>query len=952
MRIFALAAAAFVSVLSASCGPPAQEIASPKPVASQTSAPLVSPEDQPLPIDKRITKGTLPSGLTYYILPHKKPEKRAQLWLAVNAGSVLEDDDQRGLAHFVEHMAFNGTKRFPKQAIVDMLEKSGVAFGADLNAYTNFDETVYTLQVPTDKPELVNQAISVLRDWSDGVTFDPTEVDKERGVVLEEWRLGRGAQMRMFDKQAPILFHGSKYADRITIGKPEIIKNAPPATLVRFYKDWYRPELMSVIAVGDFDAAEIESRIKSEFASLKPSAPNARPRALVPVPPHAEELVSIQTDPEATRAAVSIVTKIPRRLLRTERDYRRSLGERLFHSMLNARLDEIRRKPDAPFTFAASFSGKFVRSEDAFTQIAMVKESESQQGFASLLEEDLRVVRHGFTTTELERAKADVLRSVEQSTRERDTTDSKSFAREIVRNYLDEEAMPGLEAELELTKKLLPTFALEEVDKIGEALAKGSRVVTLTGPAAMNAPSESQIVAITKTTEAKTLDAYIDTPSNVALMTTLPAPGAVTATKTIPEIGVTEWTLKNGARVVLKPTTFKNDEVRMVAFANGGSSLAPDADFESARFASTIAAQGGVGAFDAVALRKALAGKVVSVNPSIGELEEEVAAYASPSDLETMFQLVYLTFTQPRRDVPAFEAWRNLETESVRNRSLSPTDYFADQLATFSTQNHLRRRPTTVESLAKIDYDKAFAFYKQRFADASGFTFVFVGNLDLDRTKKLVEQYVGSLPAAGHKENFRDPNVTRPRGVAKKSIAKGSEPKSSVTLTFHGDERWSRDADNDMRMLGEVLRIRLREILREDMGGVYGVSATGAITRRPKQQFTFNVSFGCAPENVDKLEKATFDEIAAIQKNGIGAEYIQKVKELRKRAHETALKENTWWIHELERAYTFGDDPKLVVDFDPWVEKVTSDRVKAAAKKYLSNAQYILGELRPLAQSP
>ncbi len=930
--------------LFVACGPSATQVTPQKPDLSVK--PPQGPKDEILGLDSRVRTGTLPSGLTYYVLQHKKPEKRAQIWLAVNAGSVLEDDDQRGLAHFVEHMSFNGTKRFPKQAIVDMLEKSGVAFGADLNAYTNFDETVYTLQVPTDKSELVDKAISVIRDWSDADTFDPTEVEKERGVVLEEWRLGRGAGMRIFDKQAPVLFHGSKYADRITIGKPEIIKGAPPATLKRFYDDWYRPDLMAVIAVGDFSPDEIEAKIKAEFGNQKARA-NERPKPVAAMPAHEQELVTVETDPEMTMSSISITTKMPRRTLTTVADYRRVVAERLFNTMLSARFDELRRKPGTPFLFAASRSGYFVRSADAFTQGASVKEGDVRAAFAALLEEELRVERHGFTASEFERAKTDIVRQYEQSVKERDATDGKQFAREIVRLFLQNEAMPGPEAELALVQKLLPTYTLEELNGIGKALEKGSRVVAISGPAAMAKPTEAQILATTKEVEARKIDAWDDAPPNVPLMQEKPTPGQVVATKTLPEIGVTEWTLKNGVRVVVKPTDFKNDEVRMVGFAPGGTSLAPDADYDTARFADTIVGQGGIGPFDATQLRKALTGKIVTVGARIGELDEGISGGASPSDLESMFQLTYLSFTAPRRDQAAFDSWRAREIEMVKNRKLSPEGTFGDEMLVFTTQNHRRRQPITPETLQKVDLDKAFAFYKDRFADAAGFTFVLVGNLDLDKTKTLVETYLGSLPSKAKKEAWKDPNVRRPNGVAKKMVVKGREPKSSVALTFHGPETWSRDADNDMRMLGEVLRIRLREILREDMGGVYGVSAGGGVSRRPRQEYTFAVSFGCAPENIDKLEKAVWDEIATIQQKGIGQDYIDKVKELRKRAHETNLKENGWWLRELERSYTFGDDPKQVTEVDPFNAKVTSDRVKAAANKYLKKTQYMLGELRP-----
>ena len=942
-----LALLLFLSSIAAACGPAAAPAVTPAPNPSASTTPVAAAApDPPLPLDARVRTGKLANGLTYYVMQHKKPEHRAQIWLAVNAGSVLEDDDQRGLAHFVEHMAFNGTTHFPKQALVDMLEKSGVAFGADLNAYTSFDETVYTLTVPTDQGDLLNRAIGVLRDWSDSVTFDPAEVEKERGVVLEEWRLGRGAGMRLFDKEAPVLFHGSKYADRITIGKPEIIRGAPRDALVRFYKDWYRPDLMAVIAVGDFSADDVEAKIKDQFASLKPSAtPRARPA--VPVPPHAEQLVSIETDPEATTTAVSVISEMPHRPTASAGDYRRILSEQLYNAMLNARLDEIRRKPDAPFLYAGSRSGSFVRTADAFTQVATVKEGAVREGLGAVEQEMLRVERHGFVASELDRAKRDVLREFEQSVKQHDTEDGRAFAREIVRNFLQQEAMPGPEAELALAQQLLPTITLDELNQLGKSLDTGSRVVTVTGPATMTKPTEADLVATIKDVAARDIAPYDDAAPSAPLMAASPAPGRVVSTRTIPELGVTEWTLNNGVRVVVKPTDFKNDEVRMTAFAPGGTSLASDADYDSAKFASTVVAQGGIGPFDETALRKALAGKVVSVSAYIGELEEGVYGSGSPSDLESMFQLIHLSFTAPRKDANAFEAWRAREVETAKNRRLSPETSFYEDLSLFSTQNHRRRQPTTPESLAKVDLDKAVAFYKERFADASGFTFVFVGNLDLDRTKTLAETYLGSLPSTNRKETWKDVNVTRPRGVAKKAIAKGSEPKSRVVLTFHGKEKWSRDTENDMRMLGEVLRIRLREVLREDMGGVYGVSASGSVTRRPKQEYSFGVSFSCAPENIDKLEKAVFDEIKAIQANGIGDDYLQKVKELRRRAHETNLRDNGYWLRELGGAYTYGDDPKLMLDFDAMVDKVTSDEVKRAAKKYLASTQYILGELRP-----
>jgi len=937
----------FLGALGA-CGPAAAP--PPKPV-TQTFTPPPKPandgiSDAPMALDARVKKGKLENGLTYYVLPHKKPEHRAQIWLAVNTGSVLEDDDQRGLAHFVEHMGFNGTKRFPKQTLVDFLEKSGVAFGADLNASTSFDETLYTLTVPTDKPELLGKAISVLRDWSGDVTFESAEVEKERGVVMEEWRLGRGAGTRLFDKQAPVLFKGSKYAERLPIGKPEIIKGASRDTLYRFYKDWYRPDLMAVIAVGDFGTADVEAKIKEEFASL-PAATKPRPRPAVPMPAHADELFTIESDPEAPSSAVSIVTKIPHRPMISQRDERRAIAEQLYNQMLNARFDEIRRRPNAPFLGAGSRSGGMVRTTDSFTQTALAKEGMSQEAYAALLEELLRVERHGFTAGELERAKSDVLRAFDHEVKERDQEDGRQFAREITRNFLQDEAMPGPEAELAHAKALLPTIKVEELNLLGKALGNGSRVVGVTLPASSPKPTEAALRGITKTVAAREIAAWNDGGPTVPLMAQMPTPGPVVATKALTEIGATEWTLKNGVRVVVKPTTFKTDEVRVAGIAPGGTSLASDADFDSVKFADSLAAQGGVGTFDASSLRKALAGKVAFAGAQIDELEESIFGSGSPSDLDTLFQLVHLRITAPRRDDTAIAAWKEQEVEKAKTRRSSPESAFNEDLEVFSTQNHKRRQPTTPEMIQKIDVDKAFAFYKQRFADASGFTFVIVGNIDLERAKTLSETYLGSLPSSNKKQAWKDPNVQKPKGIAKKAVAQGSEPKARVSLSFHGSETWSKATENDMRMLSEVLQMRLREVLREDLGGVYGVGAHGSVARRPKKEYAFTVGFGCAPENVEKLEKATFDEIKAVQIGGIGADYIEKIKALRKRDHEVSMKDNGYWFGELVRAYRYGDDPKQIgADFDAQVEKVSSDRVKAAAKKYLGT-EYILGELRP-----
>lgn len=940
-----------VVAVGVGCGPaphttvPSQPAGSAEPVKG-----AVDPLDSPLPLDSAITFKRMDSGLVYYVLPHKKPEKRAQIWLVVDAGSVLEDDDQQGLAHFLEHMGFNGTRRFPKQQLVDFLEKSGVRFGPDLNAYTSFDETVYTLQVPSDDAEVLSQAISVLRDWADGMTLDPEEVEKERGVVLEEWRLGRGARRRLFDKQAEVLYQGSKYARRLPIGKPEVIQQASRDLLLRFYRDWYRPDLMAVVAVGDFDAKAVAGRIEQEFGTLAPS-PKPRPRPRVTLPPHSTTLVSIETDPELTSTSVAVVSKLPRRPQASARDYRRVLGEQLFSAMLNARFDEVRRRPGAPFLAAGSSTSRLLRTADGFRQAATVTEDGVERGFAALLEEVLRVERHGFTETELERARATLLRQFQQAVKERDKTDSRAYAAEIVRNFLEGEAMPGREAELALVEKFLPTFTLSELNALSKTLGTPSRVITVAGPTTMPKPSAAGLLQLEKQVASQDIRPFVDDAPTAPLMAAAPEPGRVAESKAIAELGVTEWKLGNGVRVIVKPTTFENDRVRVSAFSPGGHSLVRDADFSSARYAAEVVGQGGIGQLDSVALRKALAGKLVSASSFISELEEGMNGEAAPSDLEALLQLVHLGFVAPRRDPDAFAAWQARLLEGVRNRRLSPETAFFEDLRALSTRDHLRRRPVTPEVVREIDLDKALGIYRDRFADAGDFTFVFVGAIELERLERLVVTYLGSLPTKKRRESWRDVKVSFPPGVQTKTVRQGNEPKARLSLTFHGQERWTRDTDNDMTMLGEVLRYRLRQVLREDLGGVYGVQVGGAISRRPRPLYRFEIAFGCAPDSVEKLKQVVFDEIRKLKQDGVEQDLVDKAKAARRQAHQVELERNTFWLRELERAYRYGDDPRLIPDISPLVEKVSVARAQAAAKRYLNEKSYVLGILLPATQN-
>jgi zinc protease len=579
----------------------------------------------------------------------------------------------------------------------------------------------------------------------------------------------------------------------------------------------------------------------------------------------------------------------------------------------------------------------------------MAKEGQVEPALTALFEEVLRVERHGFTAGELARAKKSVLRDYQRSVIEHDKRDGREFAAEILRNFLEGEMMPGIEAELKLVQGFLPAIELDELNRLAKEWGGAdNRVILVSGPDKMAKPSPEQVLAWVDGVATREITAYRDQVSDKPLMATAPAPGSITEERTIAEIGVHEWTLSNGARVVLKPTDFQNDEIRLAAFSAGGHSLVADGDYDSARFAANIVGNSGLGDFDATALRKALAGKVAHVSAHIGELQEGMYGSASPQDLETFMQLMHLRFTAPRKDSKAFAAWRARQLEWVRNRRLEPEGAFFDDMSAVLSQDHLRRRPTTVATLDRVSLDKAFAIYRDRFADAGDFTFVFVGNIDKAKFRPLVKRYLASLPSTGRAESWKDVGARPPKGVVTKTVRAGAEPKSFVYLTFHGAEKWSPDAANDMKMLGEVLSIRLREVLREDMSGTYGSWEGGSISRQPVERRSFSVFFGCSPDNVDKLTKAVFAEAKAISKSGIGAKYIEKVKNARLRSREVELKENRFWTHKLQEAYWFGDDPREILSaFQPMVDKISSERVRNAARKYLGAKQYVLGVLRP-----
>jgi zinc protease len=923
------------------------------PKAASAAPPAAAPAPTtPLPVDPKVRIGTLPNGIRYYIRQNPKPEKRAELRLVVNAGSILETDQQLGLAHFIEHMAFNGTTHFKKNDLVKYLESIGVRFGADLNAYTSFDETVYILPIPTDTTRIVDQAFTILEDWAHGQILDSTEVANERGVVREEWRLGKGAGDRMLHEWLPIALQGSLYADRLPIGNEQSIMSATPARLRSFYSKWYRPDLQAVIAVGDFDPAAIEAEIKKHFAGI-PKPVNPAPRTLAPVPGNKAPLIAVATDKEATSSNIELSFKMPTEQTKTVGDYRRQLMEQLYLSMFNNRLEEISQKPNAPFLGAGGSKGNFIgRSTDAFTLGAAVKDGAIPQGLEALLIEAKRVDEHGFLQSELDRAKENMLRGYERAYAERDKTPSSSFVQEYIDNYLTHDAIPGIEYEYKLAQELVPTITLADVNKLASNwITDDNRVIVAESPIkdSVKVPTPAELLAVFDRAAKTPVTAYTETLSSEALIAHAPTAGTITSSREIPDVGVTEWKLSNGARVLVKPTDYKADEVLFGAYSPGGTSLASNPDYMSASLASQVIARSGIGDFNAIDLQKKLTGKVASVQPAIGETTEGLGGRASPKDLETLFQLIYLDFTAPRVDTSAWHAFSNQVAPFLANRGADPDQVFSDTVQWTMTQHDFRARPLTPAVFAEVDPQKSLAFYKDRFADASDFTFVFVGNVDTTALKPLVEKYVASLPAIHRTETYKDVGGGPPAGVVEKLVRKGVEAKANTLIDFTGACQYNPQTRFALGALVELFQIKLNETLREQLGGTYSPSVGGSCSRE-HQRYDISVQFNSAPDNVEKLSKSVFALIDTLQTTGPVQGDVDKVREEILRSREVQLKQNAYWLGTIMTREQAGEDlAGALASYDAMVKGLTAAQIQQAAKQYFDIKHYARFVLLPEA---
>ncbi len=906
-----------------------------------------------LPVDTAVLRGQLPNGVHYLIRRNAQPLKRAELRLVVNAGSILEDDAQRGVAHFVEHMAFNGTKRFPKADIVNFLERSGGRFGADLNAYTSFDETVYQLQIPTDTARLVNTALDILEDWAHDITFDPAELKKERGVVIEEWRTGLSAETRVQNKQFPVMLHGSRYATRLPIGTKENLETFPAALAQKFYRDWYRPELMTVVAVGDFDVKEMEASIRERFSRI-PASVKPKPRTYANVPNHAETLVSIETDKEYPNASVALLWLKDRDSTRTVADMRRQFIASLYDGMVNARFSELSQRPDAPFAYAGSGRGSFVRTKDVYQLYAGVKESGFESAAEALLAEAERIARFGFTQTELDRLRTNYLRSLEQAYAERAKTNSSVFAGRYANAALTGAPIIGIANQQALAKQLLPTITLGDVNALARSsFTPNNRVVLVAAPEKpdVKVPSSKAMRAVFDKAKGSSLTAFVDSTSDSPLVPVPPTPGRVISERTIDGTGILEWKLSNGARVLLKPTDFKEDEVLFSAYSPGGASLVPDRDVINADLSSVVVGVSGVGAFNQITLSKKLTGKRAGVRASIDESTQAVQGSASSKDLETMFQLVWLRMTQPRVDSSAFLAFKNQMRSVLANQRNTPEAVFDDTITVTMAQHHPRVKIMAPELLDSVDLRRSLEIYRDRFADGSAFTFLLVGSFTPDSVRPLVERYLASLPALHRTEKARDVGIRPPTGVVEKTVRMGVEAKAQTQLVFTGECTYSYANRVVLGALRDLLNIRLRETLREDKGGTYGVSVGGSCHNIPTERYEMTLSFGSAPERVDELVKEVFAVIDSVKAGIVSDSNLTKVKEIPLRSHETALRQNGAWISSMVDADEDGRDQRDFLRLPELVNGVTREQLRDAARFYLRRDNYARFTLLPAVKT-
>jgi zinc protease len=913
---------------------------------------ILQAQNTPIPNDSTILVGKLPNGLTYYIQKNGKPEKRVELRLVVNAGSIQEDDNQLGLAHFCEHMCFNGTSHFPKNDLIHYLQSVGVNFGPEINGYTSFDETVYMLTLPSDSAKILRNGFQIMADWANSVLFDTTEITKERGVVTEEWRIGRGAGQRMMEKYIPVILKDSKYAKRMPIGTKESIEGSSFEAIKKYYTDWYRPDLMAFVVVGDIDPIQVEQLIKDDFSTI-PAAIIKREKEKNEIKDNQEPLISIVSDKENTYTSFLVAFKTPKIEVKTLDDFREKLTRDLFIGMLNNRLYEITKKANAPFTSANVGFGSFIgRSCMAFFASAGVKEDSVITGLNAVMTEIERVKRFGFTQPELDRKKSSFLAGNENAYNERDKRESGNLVWGPVSNFLTGDAMSEVTFIRNFVKEKFPTITLKDVNKWADAWIKDNNQVLLVKGVekeGVKLPLEADLLNTMAATKSAKIEPYKEEKIAKKLMTKKPKAGKIISENTIGTQNITELKLSNGLKVILKPTNFKNDEIQMHAFSNAGYSLYGYDYRLSFSFATSIVTQGGVAQFPLIELNKMLAGKNVGVSPQMSDYNSGFSGYSSVVDLETMFQLIHLYFTQPRRDTVTYKAFVLQAKEQYKNALSNPNSYFYYEL------NKIRYRNCTEipgaypdeKDWNNLSIDKAFEVYKSCFSNASNFTFMFVGSFKPKVIKPFIKQYLGSLPTTNQEDNYVDRNIRPADGPITESVFKGSDPKSIVTLNLSAPTKWSKENSHLFWSLCNILQRVYTDKLREELSGVYGFGISGDVMKVPYENFYFSMNIPCAPENADKMVNAVYTEIERIKKEGPTAEEFKKEIESQRRTAETDLKENNWWMFCINRTVSLEKDWNRVEKPFALCEMLTPELLKETANKYLDTSKMVRVTLFP-----
>jgi zinc protease len=907
-----------------------------------------------LPLDPNVKVGKLENGLTYYIRQNKKPEQKVELRLVVNTGSIMEDEDQQGLAHLAEHMAFNGTTRFKKNDIVSFLQSIGVGFGSDLNAYTGFNETVYILPIPTDKAGNLDKGFQILEDWAHNVTYTEQDIDEERPVVLEESRLGKGANDRMYRKLYPKIFAGSLYGKRLPIGIDSIIKNAKYETLRRFYKEWYRPNLMAVIVVGDIEPAKAEEYIKKYFSGLVNPQP-IRPRTSAEVLPYTSNEGMVVTDKEATDYRLFLnYSFIPKAQSFTLGEYKNDLVKNIFTTILNQRLRELTQKENPPFLFASTDFDSYLRGYESFAGNIGVGNGDPVKALEAFVEEVERVKKYGFTQPELDRVKKTMLTQIERAYNERNKTESANYVSEYIRNFLVQEPSPGIEKEYEYYQKLIPEITLDEVNALAKSLNRNSnKFIALTGPepgTEKTLPTGEELLAKAGAVEKMTINPYEEKVMATSLLANSPKPGKIISSKKNAYLGTTELSLNNGVTVTLKTTDFKNDQVLMSAIRPGGKNNYGVKDKYNAEYATAIVTNMGIGDFSPVDLRKVLAGKTASVTPVFNATSEGVSGNSSLKDMETMLQLVYLYFTSPRKDTSLFKSYIQKSKSQTAMLGANPQVAFVDTLYKTIFHND-PLAPVAIpksENYDKVNLERALEIYRERFGNANGMHFTFVGSFKEEEIKPLIEQYVASLPSNLKKYTYTVDNKLRPvKGKVNLNFNKGKEQKSLILAIYTGEIPYSEDLELKANAIGEILNIRIIEELREKIQGIYGGGIYAQFDKLPYPHYSFFLQLPSGPEKVDTLLFAMNREIENLKNIGPSQENLDKVKQQWREENKVKMKENNTWLSALQSLKFPGGSASRFIEYEKYVNALTVKDIQDAAKVLLNGANVVTGILRP-----